>query len=226
MVSTALWGGSQPDHLADRVIPILNAAGIGAAALGPALEHHLLHRGLEDLVVRRSRLDLDHLASLAERALASPGAAVQPHRVLIDDGFPPGVGLSLHLTFDESPGLVVELAQGGEAAESERHGEADGQRDHMGGHLVPAGLVGRRGAGDAAIDGAALQRGNDIGEWHGHPGAAEGLYEIAHRGALHANPLALDVRQALERRFAVDDRRRPRAVVAYACTVLLLGGGA
>jgi len=90
---------------------------------------------------------------------------------------------------------------------------------------VPAGLVGGHGAGDAAIDRAALQGGHDIAEGNCHARGAERLDEIALRGALNANLLALDVRQPLDRRVAVEHLRRPRVVVQHARAVFLLERG-
>src|SRR5262245_27445079 len=120
-----LRSGGQTHHLSDRVVPIADAAGVGAAPLGPALEHDVLHGGLEDGRVSRGRLDLDELTRLAGGALAGAGRAVQAHGVLVDDGLPPLVGLPLHRALHERLGLVVELAPAGKADDGERHGEAD-----------------------------------------------------------------------------------------------------
>src|SRR5262249_22068386 len=148
----------------------------------------------------RRRLYLDELAWLAGRALAGSSGAVQTHLVLVDDGFPPLVGLPLHRALHEHLGLVIELVPGGETDDGERDGEADRQREHVARHLVPTGLEGGHGASDAAIDSAALQRGHDIAEGNRHARGTERLDQIALRCALHPDLLAFEIRQTLERR--------------------------
>src|SRR5262245_59798183 len=105
----------------------------------------------------------------------------------------------LHLCLEERFGLVVELVPCREADRRKRDGEADGHVEHVGRHLVPAGLESWHGTGDAAIDGATLQGGYDLGEGNSHAGCAERLGQVTLGCALHTDLLALYVGNTLDR---------------------------
>jgi hypothetical protein len=66
--------------------------------------------------------------------------------------------------------------------------------------------------------------GHDIAEGNCHARGAERFDEVALRGALYANLLALDVGEALDRRVAVEHLRRPGVVVQHMRAVFLLEG--
>ena len=133
--------------------------------------------------------------------------------------------MRLHLLLDEGLRILGQFIPDVLVHHPDADGVAHGQAEQRVGDLGPLGLVARHRAGDAAVDDALLERRHHLAEGDRDAGRADGGGEIALRGALHADLLALEIVDGLDVAAAKDDLLREGEGAQDHGAVLLLHDG-